>query len=136
MSVESFVSSVIKMAQIRKKTIKKKDLTILDVRGKVSVNDIIDALEKFYQSSCTLQLLWDLSESDLTGITADHLRKILSVAKDYAYLRKGGKTAFFISGSLGYGITRMYENIAGVHNHPVALNVFRSRDEAMKWLES
>jgi len=80
--------------------------------------------------------LWDLFKSDLSDITSDHLHRILSVAKDHAYLRKGGKTAFFISGSLGYGITRMYENIAGVHNHPVVFRVFRSKDEAMKWLES
>lgn len=136
LSEELFGSGVIKMAQIRKRTIKKKDLTIIYVIGKVSVNDITDALKDFYESSRTLKLLWDLSKSDLTDITSDHLREILSVAKDYAYLRKGGKTAFFISGSLGYGITRMYEIIAELYDHPVEFNVFRSRDEAMKWLES
>ncbi len=124
------------MAQIKKKIVKEKDLTIIEVTGKITSNEIIEAIIDFYKSDFTLKLLWDLSKSDMSGITGDHLREILSVAKSYAHLREGGKTALFTTLPLGYGIARMYEILSDVNQHPIQNSVFRSLDKAMAWLES
>ncbi len=124
------------MAQIKKKIVKGKDLTIIEVTGKVTSGEIIDAIVDFYESAFTLNLLWDLSGSDMSAITGDHLHEILSIAKSYGHLREGGKTALFTTLPLGYGIARMYEILSDVNQHPIQNSVFRSLDDAMAWLES
>ena len=127
---------VVSMAQIQKKTIKNKNLTILKVTGKVASNEIIKAFKEFYESEPTLNLLWDLSQGDLSDLTSDQLRKIISAAKKYANLREGGKTALYTTVPLGFGIARMYEMLAEANQLPIPNRVFRSFDEAMAWLES
>jgi hypothetical protein len=80
--------------------------------------------------------LWDLSNSSLSELNSDKLREIISVAKQYAHLREGGKTALFTTAPLGFGIARMYEILADANQLPIPNRVFRSLDEAMAWLES
>jgi len=124
------------MAQIQKKIIKDKNLTVIEVSGRLTVNEVISFFKEFYESEFTLNLLWDLSKSDLSGLTGDHLRKIISSAKKYAHLREGGKTALYTAVPLGFGIARMYEILAEANQVPIPNRVFRSIDEAMAWLES
>ena len=83
-----------------------------------------------------MNILWDLSGSDLSELTSDHLRQIISVAKQYAHLRERGKTALYATVPLGFGIARMYEILAEANQVPIPNRVFRSIDEAMAWLES
>jgi hypothetical protein len=124
------------MAQIKRKIEKHKDLTIIEVVGKVSANEIIDTFKEFYESEYTLNVLWDLSNSSLSGLNSDKLRQIISVAKQHAHLREGGKTALFTTTPLGFGIARMYEILAEANQLPIPNRVFRSLDDAMAWLES
>lgn len=123
------------MAQIRKKMAEDKDLTIMEVVGKVTSREIIDALKDFYESGITPNLLWDLSKSDLSELTIDQLREIISAAKEFAHLRAGGKTALFTTLPMGFGIARTYEILADANQAPVLNRVFRSLDEAMTWLK-
>ena len=124
------------MAQIQKKIMKDKNLTIIEVTGKVASKEIIDTMKEMYASEFSLNLLWDLSRSDLSKITADQIRRIVDAAKQYAHLREGGKTALFTTVPVGFGIARMYEILAEANQHPIPNRVFRSFDEAMEWLES
>jgi len=124
------------MAQIQKKIIKNKNLTIFKVAGKFTSDEIISVFNEFYNSKYTLNILWDLSESDFSELDTDHLRRIISAAKNYAHLRVGGKTALFTTLPLGFGLARMYESLSEANQVPISNRVFRSIDEAMAWLES
>ena len=111
-----------------------KRLTAITVKGIVSSDQLIQILEDFYQGEFTLNLLWDLSLADLSGLRRTQLENVMLYAKRQAHLRPGGRTAIVTSGQLHYGIGRMYEILAEVQNHPLSHYVFNDLQEAKDWL--
>ena len=124
------------MAQIQKTYDPSKDLTIIGFSGKVTVDEIVDAIEDYYRGDITTNLIWDYTSADLTVITSDQLQHISSVAQSYAPLRKGGKTAIVMPDELGFGIGRMYEIFNEMNEVPIEYHIFKRIDEAMDWLQS
>jgi len=124
------------MAQIRKEIVNNGSLTILSVVGKVTYTEVIGALNDFYNQNFTLNLLWDFSEADLQSATSEELQKIIAVAKGYAHLRLAGKTGVIMKNDLGFGLGRMYEILSEIKEHPIYHHIFRSKDEALAWLET
>jgi hypothetical protein len=111
-----------------------RDLTTYVVTGKVSVKPIVPLLEELYSAAATLYLLWDFSQADASETKTSELNEIFTFSKEKARVRKEGKRAIVAPRDLEYGMGRMYEIFADVYKHPVPLRVFRTRDEAMKWL--
>ncbi len=124
------------MAQIQTTTDKDRDTTLLVVTGTVTSEDVIRGLRDFYATTCTSKALWDFSGSNLQDARLEQLAAVLAAAKAYAHLRRGGKTALVVPSDLGFGLARMYESMAELKNHPVEHGVFRSRAEALAWLEN
>ena len=124
------------MAQIQKKYAPTKDLTIIAFSGKVSDDEILDAIEDYYRGNVTTNLIWDYTSADLTVITSDQLQHISSVAQGYAHLRKDGKTAIVMPDELGFGIGRMYEIFNEMNEVPIDYHIFKHIDQAMDWLQS
>ncbi len=122
------------MGSIQKIIEKEKDLTSLVVTGKVSFGEVVDAIKDFYESEFTMKLLWDFSECDLSEATRDRIQVILSVAKEYAERRRGGKSAIVFADDFGFGMGRMYEILSEVDNLAVPQRVFKSKSDAMDWL--
>ena len=124
------------MAEIEKKIISNEEITVLRVTGKMAAEQIIDELTRFYEEEFTNNLIWDFSNAEGKDLSSNDLHKIVTHSKEYGYLRKNGKTAFVISTSLGFGLSRMYDSLARVADHPVNYAVFRSYDEAVAWIKS
>lgn len=122
------------MADIQKTINKEDGITTFTVSGEFLYDQIIDVVKQFYLSEFTLHIVFDLTNADMSAITADQMENIVSVAKRYAHLREGGKTAFVMSSELGYGLARMYEAYSQVRDHPIAHHVFRNMEEAMSWM--
>ena len=122
------------MASIKIHNDPAKNLTTLVVSGNVTVDQILSALEEFYGKSTTSNALWDLSLANLSDLTADKLEKILSSGIEYARSTKVGKRALVASHDLEFGISRMYQNLSVLYEHPASFGVFRTHDEAMRWL--
>ena len=57
------------MASIKRSNIKDASLTILTVSGVVTCEDVIHALEDFYENDVTQNLLWDYTDADVSKIT-------------------------------------------------------------------
>jgi len=53
------------------------DLTIHDVTGTVSEEEMYNALENFYNKKPTKLLLWDMSGTDVSHVTSDILEKFI-----------------------------------------------------------
>ena len=53
------------------------DLTIHDVTGPISEEEMYDALENFYNKGPTKLLLWDMSETDVSHVTSDILEQFI-----------------------------------------------------------
>ena len=124
------------MAQVQKKYEPANNLTIIVFSGKVTVDEIVDAIEDYYRGGITTNLIWDYTSADLTVITSDQLQHISSVAQSYAHLRKDGKTAIVMPDELGFGIGRMYEIFNEMNEVPIQYHIFKHIDEAMHWLKS
>lgn len=124
------------MADIEKKIISDKEITILRVTGEIVVDQIINELTRFYEEEFTNNLLWEFSNAEGKNLSSNDLHKILSHAMEFSHLRENCKTAIVISSSLGYGLGRMYDSLAQVAEHPVKHAVFRDYDEAIAWIDS
>lgn len=123
------------MTKIIKEIDNELNLTIYTVKGDFELNLIFELIDKFYQSSHTLNLAWNLSEANLSKISLKEIQRIQYYAKKYNHLRKNGKTAFILSTDINFGIGRMYESIAEINNHHITHHVFRRLDDAINWFK-
>jgi len=124
------------MNEVTRTTDASRDLTVLKPIGLLTVNLAIEAIDGWYADSPTANLIWDLTDADLTAIDADKIKRILRHAKTLAHHREGGRSAFVIAGDLGFGLSRMYGTLAEAVDHPIPHRVFRTMDEALQWIES
>lgn len=124
------------MATIKRTNRKDDLLTIFTVNGPLSCDEVIHALDDFYKHEVTPYLLWDFTDADLSGINQNDMEQIISTAKSNTYLRKDGKTAFVVSQDLSFGMSRMYEILSELSEHPISPSVFRDMNKAIAWLKS
>ena len=122
---------------IESKIDKTKNLSTYTLGGEISVNEIMSALESFFKEEPTEDVLWDLRQADFEGkISSTDLEKMARFIKKKSTQRARGKTALVAASDLAFGLAREYGAIAegeGVRN---PIQVFRSMDRAIKWLES
>jgi hypothetical protein len=113
------------------------DLTLHDVTGLVSEEEMYDALENFYKREPTALLLWDMSQADVSHVTPDILQKFVRKSTELAVRRQGGgRIAVVASEDLQYGLARMSGVFAEMESAPYSFSAFRSRQEALQWLKS
>ena len=113
------------------------DLTIHEVAGPISEEEMYDALDSFYQREPTALLLWDMSQADVSHVTPDILQRFVRKSTELEMCRqRGGRIAVVASEDLQYGLARMSEVFAELESAPYSFSVFRSHQEALKWLYS
>ncbi len=112
------------------------DLTTLVVTGAVSEAEMYEALEGFYRQKPTVFLLWDMSQADLAHVTPDMLQRFIRRGAQLGAARRGGRTAVIAPGELQYGLSRMSEMFFELEDTPFSFRVFRSRHEALLWLNA
>ena len=114
-----------------------RDLTLHDVTGPVSEEEMYDALDNFYKREPTALLLWDMSQADVSHVTPDILQRFVRKSTELAVRRQGGgRIAVVASEDLQYGLARMSEVFAEIESAPYSFRAFRSRQEALQWLKS
>lgn len=122
------------MGQIETKFDLSKDVTIIKAVGKMTADDFRQWTKSYYTGTVTQFVLWDITEADLSDLEAADLREDAMHTKDLADVRKGGKTAIATGNDLEYGMSRMLETFYGIEDIPFEVQIFRSIDEAKKWL--
>ena len=124
------------MAQFKINTITDQDLTSIVFSGKVLPADIINALKDLYEFETTSKVIWNFSDCDVTSLLYDDLSSFIDAAKGFAHRRVNGKTALVGSSDLAFGIGRMHITLADLERYPIPLQIFRSVDEALAWLNA
>lgn len=124
------------MPEIEKSIDESRKITFYDASGVVSAQDIIASNTEFYENEPTALLLWDFTRADLSGLSTEDLQGIVAGARRLAHLRPAGKTAIVAQSSLEFGMGRMYETFTEIWKHPIPHRVFKSREEALEWLQS
>jgi hypothetical protein len=110
------------------------DLTVYTMVGRASAEQVRDVILKFYDGNVTLNVLWDLSKSDVSHLTSSEIHTVAQTPRRFSNIRSGGKTAIVAPADITFGLTRMYEFLTGVQDLPFETRTFRSTTEAYEWL--
>ncbi len=111
------------------------DLTIHEATEQIDVDDIIFALDDFYRSRVTKYVIWDLNNGGDPDLTTDGMQRIIHYSKDKDAVRPNGKSAIVTDNDRFYGLSRMFETYAEMApNLPLVFRVFRTIEEAKRWL--
>ena len=112
-----------------------KNLTNFRLKGKVTAEQIIAVIEKFYNEKPTRYVLMDFSAAQIAHLATEEIKRIAGVIKKYKDARIVKKTALVFSSDAEFGLGRMFEGISGVEGIPQEYMSFRNVEEAEKWLD-
>ena len=121
---------------IRTKVDKSANLTVEICTGKIDIAEISEKVVEFYKSAPTMNILWDFTEADVSGIEADEIKNLADFAAGRTHSREGGKTAIVSPGDVTFGLSRMFQSFTELTDHPAEVRIFRTVDEAKRWFES
>jgi hypothetical protein len=124
------------MVEIRNVVHTELDLTEKIVVGELSVADVLEEITRFYSGPVTKRVLWDISQARIHFAGADEIRRIAAAVAQVSHRRAGGKSAVVAASDLAFGVSRMYQAYREIHNIELSYMSFRTRQEALDWLQS
>ncbi len=110
------------------------DLTLVKGTGKLTAEDLLDWMKEFYPDKITALILWDETETDLSGLDAEALQDIAQRAKQVSDSGKGGQAAVVYGNLLEYGIGRMFQAFCEIEGLPYEVQSFQDFEAARVWL--
>ena len=114
--------------------VEEQNLTIITGTGKLTKDELVQAIQSFYQGTPTINVLWNLLEADVSNIISDEVSDLANFVKSIAHSRPDGKTALVATWDATFGMGRMYQTWADVSEQTSHVNVFRTIDEAHSWM--
>lgn len=108
------------------------DITIFKVTGELKAGELLNSTTDYNEGKVTRGVLVDFTDASWVGLSAEDLRK--NTAAGSKHSRPGGKSAFVFSSDIEFGVGRMVEAFATIEKFSSELRMFRSMDEAYKWL--
>ncbi len=109
-------------------------LTVRTVVGKVTADELVEALRSYYTGPVTNLILWDFEKAELEDITTDQIHRLVRVTKELLKPHEGGKRALAGSSDLAYGLGRMFDSEQQVASPKLEHKAFRTKDQALEWL--
>ena len=122
------------MATIKTSYDYKNDLTIHTIEGIFISEEAKGKIETYYKGNITKNTLWDFTKAEVTKIATSEIQEVVMVARKFAHLRKGGRTALVLPQDLSYGLGRMFETFSEIESMPYEIRCFRGLIEAREWL--
>lgn len=110
------------------------DLTVFTASGTLTFDDAMFVVKAFYAGDPTKHVLWDLTETTEVELSSEEIEKIATYEPRIGGKRPLGKTAFVAEKDILFGLARMFETHSSLGQSPYLVMVFRSKDEAYKWL--
>jgi len=108
------------------------EILVVSIKGNPSVDDIKHILDKTRDSSGYSHdaRLWDFRDASFNFSQHEiiELASYASIGDD-----KPSRVAMLVSEDLSFGVSRIYE--AFRHNELTRINVFRTKAEAIAWLQ-
>jgi len=120
---------------IRTSIDKRKHLTTHILIGKITVEDLLAEIKKFFDTEPTEHNLWNLLDADVSAIDSVDIKKLSRFPLEHTPSRVRGKTAIVAADDLSYGLSRMYQTWAEIEGQKVQIQVFRSLENAQAWLD-
>ena len=121
---------------VHRHTDQAKCLTTLTVTGVFSPEEMLQAIEDLRDNPPTKNVLWDMREaSPANSFGAMEMEELSSLANASIGAQPEIKTACVASSNFTFGMLRMYNTNLGFKCPARKIEVFRSLDDALKWLE-
>jgi hypothetical protein len=112
-----------------------RQLTKFIASGMISSTDLTTALESFFSSEVTQNILWDFRNSNPGEVFLPRkIKKIIDFAKEGMLSRTDGKTAIVALPGIGFSLSKSYEAFTKFEKIPYSVKAFNSIDEAMSWI--
>lgn len=112
-----------------------KDLTKLTATGHITITDVVNSIRTFYEGdNVTNNVLWDLTDCKAKEIQSSELENIVTLRKEFAHLRDGGKTAILAPADIEFGMARMVELMTQFKEELIETRVFRTMKDLNQWL--
>ncbi len=112
-----------------------RDLTIFTVKGELTFDDAMAALQGVYQNTPTTNILWDLRKIGGSRMTGEELHRLITFVKGQKSERPTGRTALVAPLDVNFGLSRMVEAYGQGEDLPWEIRAFRSMDEAFGWID-
>lgn len=116
---------------IRVATVCEGAITRFLVDGTPPASEIVAAIKKHYHSVQDAAI-WNFSDADISQYTDEEMRAVAKCASKNAHHKK---TAYVGKDDLRFGLLRMYQTYAEIHNVPSIMKAFRDESEAIEWLQ-
>ncbi|HSQ85074.1 MAG TPA: hypothetical protein VLM43_10140 [Desulfobacterales bacterium] len=120
--------------QITTQIDKSKDLTVFTVKGVLSFDNAMPVIKAFYEGDPTKHVVWDMTNITEVQLTSEEVIKIATFGPRTEGKREIGKTALVAHKDILFGLSRMFETHSDMVNSPYPVMVFRSIEQAYKWL--
>ncbi len=112
-----------------------KKLTSYTVTGKITLVDLLNELESFYQGTPTENVLWDLSDAVLYKINAKDAEMISNFGSRYGVGSNRKKTAIVATDEHLYRLAVWFKEYGETDNLPFKVKVIKKLSEAHQWLD-
>ncbi len=112
-----------------------KQLVTFTCQGELTFDEISSHLKAMYASDdieYIRDVIWDLRHATLAGLSNEEILRTRDTVKAHKDVRKPGKSALVFPADVDFGLGRMYETQA--QDLPIKTRVFRTMEEALRWL--
>lgn len=110
-----------------------KDLTIFTMTGDVTHAEIGNALNSYASAGPTHYELYDFSNGTGKTVTFKQIKEMIDKEASRSS-RKRWKMAIVVFRDIGFSMARILQGMTEVEKTPQTAKVFRSLEEAYKWL--
>ncbi len=110
------------------------DLTVFNVNGEVTFEDIWTQTCNFLCGSPSQLVLWDFTFGTVAPISNQEAESIAKRGSEMGATIEGGKAAILAPKSVDYGMSRVFQTFSEMKKIPLEIEVFRDMETARKWL--
>lgn len=119
---------------IETERIEQDDLTILRLKGTISVREVKDGILSFYNHHPTRFVLWDTRGGNISQLSEHNIRHLVETATRLLTSKEDGRTAILATADISIKTSSMAEVFSGVFRQNNPIKVFEAQDEAYAWL--
>ncbi len=94
------------------------DLTIFEVMGEITFNDVSDQTHTFFSGKQSKLVLWDFTSGTVANISNQEVQTIAKIGMATSARIKGGKAAILTPKDVDYGISRVFQVFSEVEKFP------------------
>ncbi len=109
-------------------------LTVVRTSGNITTDDLSEWAVRFRMGAVTESVLWDITRADISKLSADEICTDEQKTVDCTDLRNVSKVAIVSVNGFEYGLAELLSAFCGDDDMPFEVQVFKSFDEAIKWL--